>query len=169
MNNSDLGNRLETYITNKSFDYAILVNGCWGCGKTFYFKNEFKSICESNDLIQLVVSLGGLQSSLDVMKAIGRSYFEVRLIKDNKALKAIDVILSEDISCFLPEGKVKTGIDIAKNAVNFIMNIGTDSSANNNLILILDDFERYKGDPQELMSLIQTRYVDNKVHVICRR
>ena len=41
----DIKDKLCHYITNdENVDYAVLVTGNWGCGKTFYFKNTFKTI-----------------------------------------------------------------------------------------------------------------------------
>lgn len=34
---------ITDYLKNDSTDYAILINGDWGCGKTYYLTNAFKS------------------------------------------------------------------------------------------------------------------------------
>ena len=33
---------ISDYLKNDSTDYAILINGDWGCGKTYYLTNAFK-------------------------------------------------------------------------------------------------------------------------------
>lgn len=49
---------IKNYIDNKNADYAILINGDWGCGKTFYVKHNFISKYNNN----LYVSLYGISS-----------------------------------------------------------------------------------------------------------
>ena len=31
---------IKDYLSVKETDYAILINGQWGCGKTYFIKNE---------------------------------------------------------------------------------------------------------------------------------
>lgn len=171
MNETDLEKILNSYITNEYFDYAVMINGQWGSGKTFYFKEYFKKICEEKGFIQLIVSVGGLKHPLDVMQSIGRTYVTTYLVKKKKATEIIDIILSEDVSYFLPDGKIKAGLDGIKTGAQFysLMKNKFKEKGNDNskIVLVVDDFERYKGgDYQELLSLIQTRYVDNGVHVL---
>lgn len=33
---------IADYLNAESTDYAIMINGEWGCGKTYYFEHEFK-------------------------------------------------------------------------------------------------------------------------------
>ena len=94
MNGNNIKKILKSYIANDCFDYAIMVNGQWGCGKTFYFKENFKKFCEEKGFTQLIVSVGGLKHPLDVMQSIGRIYVTTCLLKKKKATEIIDIILS---------------------------------------------------------------------------
>jgi tRNA A37 threonylcarbamoyladenosine biosynthesis protein TsaE len=54
---------LGYYIdTNRAFDYAVLLQGCWGSGKT-YFLREF---LEESATKSLYVSLYGLSSTSQI-------------------------------------------------------------------------------------------------------
>lgn len=40
---------IERYINDKVYNYAILINGEWGSGKTYFVKNSLKNAIESNN------------------------------------------------------------------------------------------------------------------------
>lgn len=37
------------YIKTEDTDYALMINGKWGCGKTYYLEHEFKDIVEQEE------------------------------------------------------------------------------------------------------------------------
>ena len=37
----------DSYIETECTDYAIMINGEWGCGKSYYVKNELKQLVET--------------------------------------------------------------------------------------------------------------------------
>lgn len=41
LNNKEIIEVLEEYINNPKKQYAILIDGEWGCGKTHFIKNEY--------------------------------------------------------------------------------------------------------------------------------
>lgn len=41
MKYEDLKKAIDEYTKKEDTDYAILINGKWGSGKTFFFRNEF--------------------------------------------------------------------------------------------------------------------------------
>ena len=38
--NESIKNAIDVYIQEEKSDYAIMLNGPWGCGKTYFVKNE---------------------------------------------------------------------------------------------------------------------------------
>ena len=40
---------VNQYIEAKDTDYALMINGKWGCGKTYYLEHEFKDIVEQKE------------------------------------------------------------------------------------------------------------------------
>ena len=43
MKYEDLKKAIDEYTKKEDTDYAILINGKWGSGKTFFFRNEFSN------------------------------------------------------------------------------------------------------------------------------
>ena len=40
MTDSQITQEILRYIEDSSYDYAVLIDGEWGCGKTYYIKNS---------------------------------------------------------------------------------------------------------------------------------
>ena len=40
MSNESIKNAIDVYIQEEKSDYAVMLNGPWGCGKTYFVKNE---------------------------------------------------------------------------------------------------------------------------------
>lgn len=38
---------ISDYLNAESTDYAIMINGEWGCGKTYYLEHDFKVLVGS--------------------------------------------------------------------------------------------------------------------------
>ena len=57
---------IKTYYSDINSQYAILLNGEWGCGKTYFVKN--KILAKINDSVY--VSLYGLSNTSDISKKI---------------------------------------------------------------------------------------------------
>lgn len=41
---------IKDYLKRKDTDYALMINGAWGSGKTVFIKNALKSEIEKNKL-----------------------------------------------------------------------------------------------------------------------
>ncbi|OXB07737.1 P-loop NTPase fold protein [Flavobacterium pectinovorum] len=48
------------YITTDKTQFAILLNGSWGCGKTYFWKYTLENIAKQNDYKTIYVSLNGI-------------------------------------------------------------------------------------------------------------
>ena len=55
-------NIIEKYLKKENTQSAILINGVWGSGKTFYLKSKLKEIIEKNNLKVMYISLNGMNS-----------------------------------------------------------------------------------------------------------
>ena len=53
---------IEKYLKKENTQSAILINGVWGSGKTFYLKSQLKKIIERNNLKVIYISLNGMSS-----------------------------------------------------------------------------------------------------------
>ena len=49
MTSEQLTNEIIHYIEDQSYNYAVMIDGEWGCGKTFYVKNELMGAIERHE------------------------------------------------------------------------------------------------------------------------
>lgn len=54
------------YIKAKGTQHAILLNGSWGCGKTYFWRNTLEKIAEKNHFKTIYVSLNGISKIDDL-------------------------------------------------------------------------------------------------------
>lgn len=40
---------ISDYLQVKNTDYALMINGKWGCGKTYYLEHDFKDFIEQQE------------------------------------------------------------------------------------------------------------------------
>ena len=98
------------YIRKPYTDHAIMINGEWGSGKTYFWNNKVKNKIESIDINgkrykTIYMSLYGISNLDDISKKI--------FIEMNPAPnKSVKKILDSRHMSYIPE-YVKTGIDMA--------------------------------------------------------
>ena len=167
MNNADIFRQgINEYIHRNNTDYAVLVTGDWGCGKSYYLKNtvaaEYNS-CSSEDCCYRVitVSAAGLSSSAQLFHLL----FEK--IKGNRVLSAIN-----KSSSFFSAQK-DSNVSLAGSLVGWVTEKFQFSRIRKemrqeklHIVLIIDDIERYKGALDELFAAVQNTFVEQHTHVI---
>ena len=70
------------YLSDQSYNYAILIDGEWGCGKTYFIQNVLKGCIEEAEREQehprkiKYISLYGCKSIQDIQEniEIGRAH-----------------------------------------------------------------------------------------------
>lgn len=147
---------IKAYYSDDNSQYAILLNGEWGCGKTYFIKRKILSEIEDS----IYVSLYGLNNTNDINKKILYSIMNKKM-KKNKGIKKGCKILSSGYRSFssaissifkipLPDAK---SIDVTELMSNFI-----DVSKK---LIIFDDLERVNISINEVMGFIND-YVEHK-------
>ena len=63
---SSITSIIERYAKKQGTDYAILLNGGWGCGKTYYVTHELIPYLKTIGLRPIYISLNGVKTSTDV-------------------------------------------------------------------------------------------------------
>ncbi|MCK4796901.1 MAG: hypothetical protein KAT05_05930 [Spirochaetes bacterium] len=66
---------IKEYLETKYSDYALMINGKWGCGKTFYVKNSLKDLIEKDEINKIkykviYISLNGIRNLNEINKQI---------------------------------------------------------------------------------------------------
>ena len=157
------------YIRKPYTDHAIMINGEWGSGKTYFWNNKVKNKIESIDINgkrykTIYMSLNGISNLDDISKKI--------FIEMNPALnKSVKKILDNRNMSYIPE-YVKTGIDMA-NSFGFMqtndkIDYGKFFDVDDK-VLCFDDLERANVDVIDVLGYINN-FVEHdhiKTIIIC--
>ena len=157
------------YIRSDYTDYAVMLNGEWGSGKTHFWNNKIRKKIESMQLngkryTTIYMSLYGISNLEDISKKI---FMETTQLMDKNLKKYMNSKGQETI----PE-YAKTGIDMANffgvtqngNKVNYGEFFSTDDK-----VLCFDDLERANVDVIDILGYINN-FVEHdhiKTIIIC--
>lgn len=169
-------NIVLNYILTNNVDYAIMIRGAWGCGKTFYWNNVLKKAIEEKrgrDSV-IYVSLNGLKTVNDISN---RLIMYILKMKTNGIVSEKTKTYSESfIKLVTPFLKNIKTMPENFNPVLNIINGMLSSSLNISILLesvdfskkiiCFDDVERYKGDIEELMGYFYGYIEQRYAHVI---
>lgn len=159
---------IDEYIHRDSTDYAILVTGDWGCGKSYYLNNTIadeyngKDFKEENVLYSVItVSAAGLTSSSQLLSMLYEK------IKGNRMLSAITK--SSSFFSSQKDSNVSLVGSLLSSFTNLFQRRRIKKELENEKtknVIIIDDLERYKGGPDELFAAIQNTFIERLAHVI---
>lgn len=77
MTESEQNNFIFRYLTDDRTNTALLLNGSWGSGKTFYIKNSLIPFLKNKNKKAIYISMYGIQNTEALSKAIfTESYFK---------------------------------------------------------------------------------------------
>lgn len=144
----------KDYLATKDTSYAILINGTWGSGKTFFWKNTLTKHCEGAELKPIYLSLNGLNKieTLDYQLKIKFIPFLNKLdVKKSASLGN----LSKNILFEYVKGK--WGVE----PENIIKDVEIDLALFSNNIVCFDDLERCKIPLSEVLGYIND-FVEHK-------
>lgn len=160
--NEHIENYLDYFVELENPQYAVLLIGNWGCGKTYFIKNIIKSWEEPDDndgeiiLKPIYVSLNGISDTSVINERIRSVISPFLYSKGMKVAKNI----------FKGLLKTTTKIDLnfddddkADGNISFnIDSLGIFESSNNEIkgkrILIFDDIERCKIKTDEIFGYL---------------
>ena len=157
------------YVRADYTDYAIMINGEWGSGKTYFWNNKVKNKIESINIngrkyTTIYMSLYGISNLEDISKKI---FIETTQLMDKNMKKYMD---THDQSS-IPE-YAKTGLDMAH---FFGVTQNSDKIdyasffATNDKVLCFDDLERANVDVIDILGYINN-FVEHdhiKTIIIC--
>lgn len=130
-NSEKLDIAIQNYIHDTTYDYAIMINGAWGCGKTYFIHNKVINYLKSYRPY-VYISLYGIKSTEDITKQIYiQNYFGNKKGEDISELTsfvtsvAYDLLEQKGIKISKLEKTLKNKLPIKRNTV-----------------LIFDDLER---------------------------
>ena len=142
------------YVRADYTDYAIMINGEWGSGKTYFWNNKVKNKIESIQIngkkyTTIYMSLYGISNLEDISKKI---FIETTQLMDKNMKKYMETHEKESI----PE-YAKTGLDMAhffgvtqnSDKVDYDRFFSTDDK-----VLCFDDLERANVDVIDILGYI---------------
>jgi hemerythrin-like domain-containing protein len=135
MNHAEIKNAILTYVEDSpDVEYAIMLDGSWGAGKTFFFNNSIKPSLERE---VVYVSLYGVTSLDDIYLRIASSIYTFSKKKLGKQVsQAFGHILSI-VSSFFGVGR-----SIERLKMQVLMDRVTLKLKTENSLLVFDDLER---------------------------
>ena len=157
------------YVRADYTDYAIMINGEWGSGKTYFWNNKIKNKIESLELngkqyTTIYMSLYGISNLEDISKKI---FIETTQLMDKNLKK----YMNNHHQTTIPE-YAKTGLDMANffgvtqngDKVDYANFFSTDDK-----VLCFDDLERANVDVIDILGYINN-FVEHdhiKTIIIC--
>ena len=157
------------YVRADYTDYAIMINGEWGSGKTYFWNNKIRKKIDTMKLngkqyTTIYMSLYGISNLEDISKKI---FIETTQLMDKNLRK----YMNNNKQTSIPE-YTKTGLDMAnlfgisKNGERF--NYG-DFFSTDDKVLCFDDLERANVDVIDILGYINN-FVEHdhiKTIIIC--
>lgn len=77
------------YIKTDKTQHAILLNGGWGCGKTYFWKYTLKKIAEENNFKTIYISLNGISKIEDIKELLFIQLLNIKKDNDNSKFSSI--------------------------------------------------------------------------------
>ena len=165
----DLVESILDYIRSDYTDYAIMINGEWGSGKTYFWNHKIRNRIENmtvngKKLTTIYMSLYGISNLEEISKKI---FIETTQLMDKNLKK----YMNNNGQTFIPE-YAKTGLDMANffgvtqngDKVDYENFFSTDDK-----VLCFDDLERANVDVIDILGYINN-FVEHdhiKTIIIC--
>ena len=161
---------LKDYLEQNT-NYALLLTGGWGEGKTYYLKNHFFNSIEDTGYHPVLVSLFGVRT-IDGIK--DRIIAELYPILGNKYLKTTKTILktvvkSADITKLFGEGIFASLIDEVSQGKKELKAQHREYLQMDKLLVCFDDLERASPEMltnSEILGYINSMVEGNNIKVI---
>jgi len=142
---------LDHYLEITTPDYAVMLKGEWGCGKTYFIK---KYIEAKKDKKICYISLNGIKQCNDVIPQI------------------LLALVPKKFNSKICKGVISVGRTIAYGITKFfnvdnVFNIGDLANCvPENIVFVFDDLERTLLEPKEILGFLSDLVEQQNFHVI---
>jgi len=154
---------IKSYLESQNItDYAIMINGVWGCGKTYYVKTDLKELIESLNMRYVYISLNGCDDFTRIINKI-----TMRLLLANR-FKSIDIDFLENlysvgsglVDLILSAKELPKFLVSVKNLIKKPIEEKALSELNpSGIVIVFDDIERVSN--QDLLVAIIGQIYEN--------
>lgn len=159
ISNEDIQKTIMQYVVAKKKDSAILIDGEWGTGKTYFVENILMPKIYKSEMKVVKVSLYGVKKEEDVIKKVYLKIIQDYIPDDVKEsfLGKCGEALGKTIQTFL--GNSEPSITFANMKMSFlkiddIVDIANVWTNLEKYVLIFDDFERCEIEPIKILAVI---------------
>lgn len=169
MNDDKIIDFIKNYIDKTSYNYAILIDGSWGSGKTYFIENKLIPSIKENQKLKvssnkeykekkiIYISLYGITSRAELIKQM---FIETMPFSDLLKSKKFGVV-SGFSKTILAGALSYTGITLPDKTID-----NSDFISLENCILIFDDLERCDMNVNEVLGYINNFVEHDGIKVI---
>lgn len=170
--NENIVNFLNGYMMNPDPQYAVLLKGKWGCGKTHFINHWIdayqKQDAEDKVLEPVYVSLYGLSETKQITTAINRVLYPILYGKAAKAGKTFlkfmsAIVLKCDVD-WNKDGNSDFSMDLGLDALSIFKS--EDEQVKKENLLIFDDLERCDIPMKKLLGYLNFFVEQCNCHLI---
>ena len=170
--NENIVNFLNGYMMNPDPQYAVLLKGKWGCGKTHFINHWIdtyqKQEAEDKVLEPVYVSLYGLSETKQITTAINRVLYPILYGKAAKAGKTFlkfmsAIVLKCDVD-WDKDGNSDFSMDLGLDALSIFKS--EDEKVKRGNLLIFDDLERCDVPMKKLLGYLNFFVEQCNCHLI---
>ncbi|QDW19007.1 P-loop NTPase fold protein [Flavobacterium sp. KBS0721] len=154
MDSSHIKVIFEDYLKTVNSNYALLINGSWGSGKTYFWKDSLCKICSENNYKTLYISLNGLSKieTLDYQLKIKL----IPLLNKLDSKKAISLLnLLKNIGGKIIQSKYNVSPE------EILKDVEVDTALFSKQVICFDDLERCNIPLSEVLGYINN-FVEHK-------
>lgn len=157
MKNEFLVKRIESYMNEETpSNYALLLRGKWGCGKTFFCKSLIDKF-DSDDV--WYISAFGVKDKTDIDDKLFEAAHPIFSKNGGKHVSAIGYSLLRTV------GKYKFDVDIDDIKQNVVSAIREDDGKRQCKLLFVDDVERSSMRMRDFMGYFFSLLEDG-IHIV---
>ena len=154
MNTDNIETIFAEYLTTKNTQHAILLNGAWGCGKTYFWKQNLVKVAETNKFKTIYVSLNGISKAESLEHILFIKLLPFVGNKDNKLAKNTTKLITNVANQVSKKLLKATLTDIFKG-------VSMDTFNFSRHVICFDDLERCQMPMKEVLGFINN-FVEHK-------
>ncbi|MDB5089283.1 MAG: hypothetical protein JWR09_3277, partial [Mucilaginibacter sp.] len=154
MNTDNINSIFKDYLKTDKTQFAILVNGAWGSGKTYFWKYNLNKIAEADGFKTIYISLNGI-SKIDALEHL----LFIKLLpfianQENKTVKNATTLVTNILNQVSKHFLKSSLTDI-------FQNLSVDTFNFSKYLICFDDLERCQIPVKEVLGFINN-YVEHK-------
>lgn len=169
MSDDEILRFIGNYINKSSYNYAVLIDGSWGCGKTHFIKKILMPFLENTEKIKVDKNKGYKEKKIIYISLYGITKKEELTNQISiEALPFKNIVKSKGFTTLSSIGKAALGGALSLNGITLpesSFDISNFISLENS-ILIFDDLERCNMNINEVLGYINNFVEHDEIKAI---